>query len=141
MVLPDPPQDPKLFVPLRCASSDKLEIMEDELKTIRLKSIKLAEVLNRTTGSENSSESSLSSSSGPSRSSSSTSGSSSQNSSAAIRVLTEEILADNLLPIFNVADVDVKTKVAVVMEMLLEMEAVHPSLFCDNRWEVCNHHR
>merc|ERR1719186_123158 len=133
MVLPDPPQDPKLFVPLRCASSDKLEIMEDELKTIRLKSIKLAEVLNRTTGSETSSESSLSSSSGPSRSSSSASGSSSQNSSATIRVLTEEILADNLLPIFNVAEVDVKTKVAVVMEMLLEMEAVHPSLFCDNR--------
>ena len=47
--------------------------------------------------------------------------------------LTEEIVVDNLLPIFSVDRVEVRVKVAVVMEILLRMDAVHPSLFCDVR--------
>jgi len=124
--LSEPPNDPKEFIPMRCSSNFKsTSEIEEELKLIRLQSLTLASCLKKASGSEASGDGFQNSSSVSSKSSS--------DSSTTEKTLTGEIIADNLLSLFNVESVDVKAKIAVVIEMLVRMNAIDPSLFCDKR--------
>ena len=48
--------------------------------------------------------------------------------------LTESMISDKLLHILHVDEDDVKTKIAVVIEMLVKNDVVNPSVFCDKRF-------